>query len=230
MHEAPNGKRYIGITKQVPEDRWQRGRGYKSIYFHNAIIKYGWDNIEHHILGEGLTKQEACRLEKEYISKYKSNKRAYGYNINPGGLLPPVNILAGEDNPMAQRVHQINKETGDIIATYGTMTEAAETLGFKRQGIGKACKGSKNKTYMGFIWEYADRDYVKPQANPIGRPPETAFKPVNLLDEEGNIIKTYKSIQEAAEDMGCRANGISKCCNGYLKTYKGRRWSHAALE
>lgn len=230
MHVVPNGKKYIGITKQDPEKRWEKGRGYKSSYFSNAIIKYGWDNIEHHILEEGLTKKEACRLEKELITKYRTNQRAYGYNICPGGLLPPVTILKGKDNPMSERVHQINRKTGEIIATYDTMTQAAEILGIDRRGIGKACRGSKNKTYMGFVWEYADRDYIRPKANPMGRPPESAYKPVNLLDEEGNIIKTYESIQAAAEDTGCRANGISKCCNGHLKTYMGRRWSHAALE
>ena len=29
-HTFPNGKRYIGITKQKPEDRWLDGMGYSA--------------------------------------------------------------------------------------------------------------------------------------------------------------------------------------------------------
>lgn len=50
-HICPNGKVYIGQTSLNPESRWQKGRHYKgSPYFYNAILKYGWDNIEHIIL------------------------------------------------------------------------------------------------------------------------------------------------------------------------------------
>ena len=52
-----NGKRYIGITKQKPERRWQNGYGYVGTYFGNAISKYGWDAFEHEILFEGFTKE-----------------------------------------------------------------------------------------------------------------------------------------------------------------------------
>lgn len=52
---------YVGITsKEDVKRRWLRGTGYKcNIHFTNAINKYGWDNIEHEILLDGLTKEEA---------------------------------------------------------------------------------------------------------------------------------------------------------------------------
>ena len=54
-----NHKKYIGITKQKPEDRWgKNGENYKeSPHFYAAIQKYGWDNFEHIILKENLTKE-----------------------------------------------------------------------------------------------------------------------------------------------------------------------------
>lgn len=87
MHIFPNEKRYIGITKQKPEYRWgHNGNGY---YQHkmltNAIRKYGWENIKHNIIFEGLTKKEAEDKEIELIAFYKSNQRKYGYNIANGG-------------------------------------------------------------------------------------------------------------------------------------------------
>lgn len=93
MHKNKiNGKIYIGITNNIKQ-RW-RGSGsqYKphknrnqNIRFWNAIKKYGFDNFEHIILKENLTFDEAINLEIEYIEKFKSREKEYGYNIAKGG-------------------------------------------------------------------------------------------------------------------------------------------------
>lgn len=86
MHICPNGKKYIGITKQLPEKRWLNGKGYKSNkYFYRTIQKYNWKNIEHKILYTNLSKEEAEQKEIELIAYYKSNQQEYGYNIENGG-------------------------------------------------------------------------------------------------------------------------------------------------
>jgi group I intron endonuclease len=83
-HTSPSGKVYIGITSQNPQSRWNKGKGYKGcIKFFNAILKYGWDNIEHTILADNLTKEEAETVEKSLISHYKSLNLSY--NITDGG-------------------------------------------------------------------------------------------------------------------------------------------------
>ncbi len=85
-HICPNGKKYIGITSRKPEDRWQNGHGYRNNrHFYNAIIKYGWNNIEHHILCEGLNKKDAQYMESLFIRNAKSNLHAFGYNRSAGG-------------------------------------------------------------------------------------------------------------------------------------------------
>jgi len=86
MHVCPNNKKYIGITKQLPEKRWKGGVGYRTQeHFKRAIKKYGWKNIKHKILFTNLTKEEACNKEIELIKKYKSNNYKYGYNVSSGG-------------------------------------------------------------------------------------------------------------------------------------------------
>lgn len=84
---SPSNKVYIGITGQANVNRrWQGGRNYKNNnHFNNAIKKYGWDNIKHEILFDGLTKDQAEEKEKELIKSYKSNNPKYGYNIESGG-------------------------------------------------------------------------------------------------------------------------------------------------
>lgn len=88
-HVTPNNKKYIGITKQTPDNRWKNGEGYSTQpYFYRAIQKYGWDNIRHIILFEHLTKEEACNKEKELIEIYKTNNPNFGYNLSSGGEGP----------------------------------------------------------------------------------------------------------------------------------------------
>lgn len=43
------------------------------------------------------------------------------------------------------------------------------------------------------------------------------------LDYEGNIIKRYKSLSDAAEDVGGHKTNISRACAGH-KSYKGFMW------
>ena len=46
-----NNKKYVGMTCQRPEKRWNSGNGYKSCtLFYRAIEKYGWDGFEHEII------------------------------------------------------------------------------------------------------------------------------------------------------------------------------------
>lgn len=43
----------------------------------NDIVKYGWSNIEHQIIKEGLTKKEALALERKIIREENLVKDGY---------------------------------------------------------------------------------------------------------------------------------------------------------
>lgn len=81
-----DGKKYVGQTCQIPEKRWREGKGYKGcVHFLNAIIKYGWDNFEHEIVYNNLTKEEADYFEDLMINSLNTTNYNYGYNIKNGG-------------------------------------------------------------------------------------------------------------------------------------------------
>ncbi len=83
----PDGKVYIGVTGKTVEERWNKGRGYSSgTPIREAIRKYGWDNFQHEILCEKLTREGAEKLEKAFISYYDSSDPEKGYNRFLGGL------------------------------------------------------------------------------------------------------------------------------------------------
>lgn len=77
-HVFPDGKKYIGISKN-PQRRWKSdGSGYISNRpMWKAIQKYGWDKIQHNILASGLSCKEAKDRETEEIEKADSVQNGY---------------------------------------------------------------------------------------------------------------------------------------------------------
>lgn len=81
MHILPTSI-YIGQTGQNPEDRWQNGKGYvNNKLFYINIKKYGWENIEHVIFKDKLTKNEADRMEMELIHFFSKNEKRTGKTV-----------------------------------------------------------------------------------------------------------------------------------------------------
>lgn len=96
-----NNKKYIGQTYRSLETRsGSNGCGYKECpYFYRAIQKHGWDNFEHEVLFENLSKKSADRIEKILIQTFKTQDTDYGYNIQNGGTfgnVAPTNDLTGK--------------------------------------------------------------------------------------------------------------------------------------
>lgn len=85
-HTFPHGKVYVGITRQKPEYRWKHGKGYyRCPAMGRAVLKYGWENIDHDIIAEVETLEEAERLERYLIDFFHSTVSDWGYNVLPGG-------------------------------------------------------------------------------------------------------------------------------------------------
>ena len=96
-----NNKVYIGITSQEPTSRWKNGLGYQTQRkFYRAILKYGWDNFSHEVLFINLTKEEACKKEKELIKKFNSIDN--GYNSLKGGEVENLGKLTGQGTKEAK--------------------------------------------------------------------------------------------------------------------------------
>lgn len=86
-----NEKKYIGKTTRPKERYNEHKRAGGVSLFHRAIKKYGFDNFKYIILEKRIfenKKQANAELdivEKEYIEKYKTKERDFGYNLTDGG-------------------------------------------------------------------------------------------------------------------------------------------------
>ena len=175
-----NSKVYVGITCKLPKDRWRSGANYKhNVYFNNAIMKYGWDNFEHIIFAESLSKSVAHQIERSLIALWKSNKRQYGYNLSAGGesnhsgckhsletkeYLRRINL--GDNNPRRREKRKEampNKPKTkpvycvELDKVFPTIQEAADLFRIEASNISKCCKGMRY-TAGKMHWQYVNRE------------------------------------------------------------------------
>lgn len=87
-HITKDNHIYIGQTSNKPKYRWGRnGKLYKANpYMMAAIQHYGWDNIEHRIIAENLSREETNVMEVALIASYRNNPDYVVMNITDGGL------------------------------------------------------------------------------------------------------------------------------------------------
>lgn len=71
-HRTPDNHWYIGMSQMQPKERWNPLL-YKKTTLHQYINQYGWNNIEHCVFNDGLTKKEAELLEDEYIMRFRND-------------------------------------------------------------------------------------------------------------------------------------------------------------
>ena len=224
-----NGKEYIGITKQKPERRWQNGKGYAGSRFENAIKKYGWESFYHLVVCSNISKEKAQAIEIDLISRHDTRNPKFGYNLSRGGETCDCIIgKTGIDHPNHQRVRMIDPKTNKVVQYFDSQSDAAKKCGINRKGITKACLGVGSATYMGFVWEYVDKEYVKP-GNP-GRgnyKHDKIQKRVKLYNIDGSV-KEFESIKEAGILTGVNPRNIARYLRGERKDASGRRWLYVS--
>lgn len=67
-HILPNEMFYIGESGQQPCKRWQPS-SYKTTVLGPYIKQYGWENIRHVVLVDGLTEEQSVKLEGQLIEE-----------------------------------------------------------------------------------------------------------------------------------------------------------------
>ncbi len=211
-YTSPSGKSYIGqtITSLYNRAGGSRGKTYiKCPVFYNAIIKYGFSNFDVEILVEAPISQLNI-LEKKYIEIFNTLVPD-GYNIQEGG-----------EGGNTKIVYQYNMD-GQFVRQFNSVREAADSIGREPQGISD-CLHGRALSCGNYYWSLQ-----KLEKYPIAE--KTDFlkirndkKQVRMLDLNGNLIRTFKSIGEAAKFCNGERSAIKRCCRHELHTYCGYKW------
>lgn len=228
-HTTPSGKIYIGITSKKAKYRWgKNGNKYKkNKHFYSAILKYGWENIEHEILFENLTKEEACQKEIELIAYYRSNEREFGYNKSIGGEINMGYHLSDETKKTISEV-QKGKRCGKDNPFYGKThsKEQREKWSKERKGV-PLSEERRKKLYGKQIGKIQSEETKEKLSNAMkGRSISESHKKkyckeVLQYDKDGNFIAKYKSAVDAGLQLNISNSRISSCCRGETKICNG---------
>lgn len=218
-HTFPNGKVYIGITCQKVEYRWRKdGSGYKPKKDNyspmwNAIQKYGWENVEHEILYENVTKEFASQKEKELIIFYNSTSHANGYNVSLGGIF---NNMSEETKKKISEAKKGNNYgmIGENAPMYGKH-HSEETKDILREKLAK----NNNPMY--------GKHHSEETIEKLKKATSDISKGVFQIDENDNIIGEFSSISSAAKETGINKQCISFCLRGKYKKAGGYFWKYA---
>lgn len=219
-HTCPNGKVYIGITMNSLERRWQGGSGYrKHMYFYRAIKKYGWDNIEHKILFENLTKEQAEQKEIELIAQYKSNKNEYGYNIANGG-----NSKGKTAEETKQKISDTLKGHHVTEETKRKMSEKAKLrVGEKSPNFGvKMSEEQKKKISEKLKGMKLSKERIERMIGIHSGDKHPLARKIICVDT--NEIFPY--MKAAATKYNIQLPNLVKCCKGERKKAGGFSWKY----
>lgn len=210
-----NGKIYIGMTSQRTSKRWNNGNGYsKNEYFYRAIKKYGWDGFEHQVVASNLTKEEAVNFEIILIKNLNADNPKFGYNITSGGYYYGRHTESSKlkmsktkkenytrsSSPTATKVICDNK-------LYDCIADCADYYSINHKDMRSWLYGARpmpdNFILLGL--RYAEK-------------PTNIKRAKNLKNMGGIKViyneKTYESIKDLGEHIGCSKSMISAWLTG----------------
>ena len=176
-----NGKVYIGQTKNVA--RRFKPYAFSNPHFEHAVNYYGIENFEIALLETHLPLETLDAREEYWIEYYDSCNKSKGYNVYPHVNSPRGIKWSAETREKilsaklakhrhttdegkckmreAMKAHgkctpivQLDFFTGEVIATYPSISEASRKSGCDKSCIIKVLQG-KNKKTKGYTFKEA---------------------------------------------------------------------------
>lgn len=153
-----------------------------------------------------------CRICKD-IEEGKPWKKYKNYNWCYEKDLAKLKTKVDYSNPQRRAVLQLDKNTGELIAKYNSLAEAAESMGVRPENISRCCRGI-NKTSQGYTWMFADEEVYKPNKTSLRGKNNPRARSVIQLTPEGKYVAKYSTIKEAAELTNTSLNGLYQNLSG----------------
>lgn len=233
-HTSPSGKVYVGQTVDISRRWGYNGEHYKNkkkdgTYVQNAfaraLLKYGWDNFEHKVLLEGISKSEADYAEKYLIKWYKLHNQSY--NITDGGegtcgLHPPLSKEAREKLIVFLHTTPPMKGKHHSEETKKKISKAFKGKKLSEERIKQMSEISKGR-------EHSEEAKVKMSEYRKSHP-ETWIGgwnkvEVHQYDLQGRYIASFPSAIEAAISLNKNiGSSICACIKGTVTSAGGFLW------
>ncbi len=225
-----NNKLYIGSSINILE-RWKvhkyqlNKNTHDNKYLQNAWNKYGQNNFEFQIIKLITNLNEIINEEQKYVNNLNVCDRNIGYNICRIVNIPPDNTGNIRNDlrnynliKKSQKVYQFNINR-EFIKCYDSIRQASRELNVCVSNIARAAKGQL-KISKGFIWSY-ERNISDDKFLNLNHP---ASKKIIQKTKDGEFIKIWDSMNQAANNLGISTSKISMAANGLRKSAYGYLW------
>lgn len=245
-----NEKLYIGQTSIGLLQRWRQhcknskqenNLEYKN-KFHRALRKYGDINFKIEVVAKVTTrtllqlKSVLNHLEIYYIDLYDSYHN--GYNSSYGGDINPMWNVKGSNNPCSIKINQYSI-SGEYIRTWDSIADISRELQIDTGNICKVCsKNYPNKvSCKNFIWRYFD-EYSSCENLPEFETntciqvkakrsiSQFRSRAVAQYTLDGDLIKTYETIGQAAKETNSYVSAITNVCKGIKRQTNQFMWKY----
>ena len=224
-----NNKSYIGITNDIirrfsyhkRERNLETAKEYsKPLYA--AIRKHGIVNFEFSILEEGLSLEDANRLEIHYIIEYSSLTHQNGYNIREGGNLSG-NTTKGEnhyfskltENEVKEIILDRDEHHLRPIKSYQKYKDKVAYSTFEHIWLGRAWKHLQPSTII-FVKHENDKGEDSSLSKLTNdQVVDIIFRRDSGTEHQKEVYKDYKHLIAYST---------------FYDIWKGRRWKHLQPE
>lgn len=209
-----NNKVYIGKSTDIYY-RWKehiRNKDKKDFQyvFARALRKYGETNFSWEIVERC---NETVLNDKEifYIKKFNSfigEKGSWGYNMTRGG---------DGQSGVGIVVYQYSLK-GEYIGQFESVASASINTGTNASGIINCC-AHRRKSSGGFIWSYEKKENISPYTH-------NNNVPVAQYTKDGEFIKFFETVTEAAKSVSRTKTQITMCCRNKTPSCGGYIWRY----
>lgn len=203
-------KKKIGLSNSHPVYQYNKRTGDFLAEYISTVEAANILGLDHTLIAA------VCRKDVKstggYIFRYKNDGYIYGEKLN-------ISEVENSRNTHERQVVQYDKQ-GNFIAEYNSIKEAEDFFG-KPQGttlIWHCCNGKKPSA-LGYIWAYKGEPCIIKKSKKV--------KPVNQLDEYGNVVQRFNSVKDAAAFLQKPSNSIIKACKKDNYIYNGYLWEYA---
>lgn len=133
----------------------------------------------------------------------------------------------GGSHAGAREIYQYSIE-GDFIKKWDCISSASSELEINSSNISMCAKHTRPNA-GGFRWEYYYADKLAPIVKVHKSRKGMWGKSILQIDDFGNIIAEYISLNEASQKLNIDATSISKALNGHIRKAGGYIWKAKEL-
>ena len=195
------------------------------------VIQYDLDGNFKTIFNNSNEAAKETNINASYIraacNPNTVNKSAGGYQWRyyTENYLQQISSITGKSGKTKIKVKQYDLK-GNYIKTFDSASDAAKVTNQTRRNISFACEGKQTKA-GGYQWRYETdtnlpKNLIAERLSKYCNP----YVPIIQKDKQGNLIKEWPSIIEAAEQLQLDAKKIGLTCEQKQKTYNKYQWQY----